>query len=225
MQKFHSQAGLTLIELVTVLAIVGIVSSLGLVALRGYNRHEDTRRAATTVAGLLTRARSEAIAGGRMTFVLFGEPTDGSLAFDPGQYAAFVIDEDGDGKVGAADAVTKVFLPTGINPDVTSYGAHGLTALKTTALPDADESQQVPVGDLTALNAGTTIPIDPTLGVPVVAFSPQGSPVTIASPSNWGSGAGGVYLTDNDKMVLAVLVQPLGDVRTMAFDTGSGQWK
>lgn len=230
MQRFHSQAGLTLLEIMTVVAIIGIISTLGLVALRGYNKHEDTRRAATSIAELLSQARSEAVAGGRMTFVVFGEPTNGSIPFQPGEYAALVTDQQSSGEAGyetvdAADSIRPVFLPSGLNPDVTTYGLHGDTVMKNTVLPDADESQQVPNGDLTGLNNGTTIPVDPTLGVPVMAFSPQGTPVTIATPSNWGSGAGGVYVTDNDQMVVAVVVLPLGDVRTMAFDSASGAWK
>jgi hypothetical protein len=149
------------------------------------------------------------------------------MPFAPGQFAALVEDEDGDGLIGALDAVTPIYWPGSLNPDVTSYGAHGQTKMKTTLLPDADESQDVPVGDLTALKGGSTIPVDATLGVPVIAFSPQlqGAAVSLANPTAWGSGAGGVYLTDNDQMVLAVIVQPLGDVHTMSFDSGSGQWK
>lgn len=229
MHKFRRDAGFTLIEMMTVVAIVGIMSVVGFAALKGYARHEDTRRAALAVANVLSKARSEAMSSGRMTFVLFAEPTDGSVTFATGQWAALVIDQNDDKKVGVEDAVTAVFLPNGISPEVSSYGAHGLNAMKTTALPAADESAAVVDGDLTALTDGTTIPVDADLGVPAIAFSAQGSPVTIspppAAPAPWGSGAGGVYLTDNDKMVLAVLVLPLGDVRTMAFDSGSGEWK
>ncbi|MFI5314884.1 MAG: Tfp pilus assembly protein FimT/FimU [Myxococcota bacterium] len=225
MQKFRSESGYTLIEIMTVVGITGIMATLGVVSMRNYSRHEDTRRAAVSVAGVLTQARAEAMAGGRMTFVLFAAPTDGSLAFDPGQFAAVVIDEDGDGKIGAADAVTQFFLPAGINQDVTSYGAHGDTSLKTTPLPPTDESQAVMTGDMTALVDGTTVPVDPTLGVPVIAFSPQGTPVTIDAPTNWGGGAGGVYLTDNDQMLFAVVVQPLGDVKTLAWDLRSQSWR
>jgi len=225
MQSFRARQGYTLLELMTVVAIAGFLSMWGIASLRSYNRHEDTRRAASSVAGWLSKARSEAMAGGRMTFVVFAPPTDGSVPFQPGQYAALVIDEDGDGVISGADAVTPLFLPSGINPDVSVYGAHGLTGLKTTALPPDDESQQVTDGDMTNLTDGTTAPIDPTLGVPIIAFSPQGSPVAMATPTNWGTGAGGVYLTDNDSMLLAVVLLPLGDVHTLAWDLGSGSWK
>lgn len=224
MQKFRSERGYTLIEIMTVVAIAGIMTTIGVSALRSYSRHESTRRAAGVVASALSQARTLAIAQGNMTFVLFGEPGDGSVPFADGQFAAIVVDVNGSGKIEATDGSTPVFLQAG-NADITSYGAHGDTVLKSVALPDADESQQVGVGDMTALRQGTTLPMDPDLGVPIIAFSPQGTPVTIQSPSDWGSGAGGVYVTDNDEMLLAVLVLPLGDVKTLAFDTGSRSWR
>lgn len=224
MQKFRSERGYTMVEILTVVAIVGIMATIGISALKGYARHEGTRRAATSVATALSQARSQALAGGNMTFVLFGEPADGSVPFADGQFAAVVVDTNGSGKIEATDGSTPVYLQGG-NPDITSYGAHGDTALKSVAIPDADESQQVGAGNMTALRQGTTLPMDPDLGVPIIAFSPQGTPVTIQNPSDWGSGAGGVYVTDNEQMLLAVLVLPLGDVKTLAFDAGSQSWK
>jgi prepilin-type N-terminal cleavage/methylation domain-containing protein len=224
MQKFRSERGYTLIEIMTVVAIAGVMTTIGVSALRGYSRHETTRRAALSVANVLSQARSMAIAQGNMTFVLFGEPADGSVAFAPDQFAALVVDTNGSGKIENTDGATPVFLPEG-NPDVTSYGAHGDTVMKTAAIPDADESQAVATGDMTALRKGTTLPVDPDLGVPIIAFSPQGSPVTIQNPSDWGTGAGGVYMTDNDDMLIGVVVLPLGDVKTIAYDDASRTWK
>jgi len=227
MQTSRRQAGYTLVEVMIVVAIIGILSVVAFASLKGYAKHEDTRRAALSVAGVLTKARAQAMSSGHLTFVLFAEPTDGSVAFAPGQYAALVVDENGSGLIDfpacpiCPDAVTPIFLPSGINPDVSGYGAHGPTAMAATVIPAADEAH---AGDLTTLNDGTTFPIDPVLGVPVVAFAAQGSAVTPADPS-LGSGRGGVYLTDNDKLVFAVVVLPLGDVRTMAYDSGSGKWK
>jgi prepilin-type N-terminal cleavage/methylation domain-containing protein len=226
MQTFRAQQGFTLIELMTVVAVAGFLAVWGIASLRSYARHEDTRKAATAMAGVFSQARAEAVAGGRMTFVLLAEPSDGSVpAFVPGQYGAYVIDQNGDGKIDAGDAVTPLFLPPGLSPDVTIYGAEGLNALQTATIPGIDESQAVTGGNMTALVDGTTIPVDPTANVPVVAFAPQGAPVTPAAPTNWGAGSGGVYVTDNDKMLIAVVVQPLGDVKTLLWDQGAGQWK
>ena len=225
MQKLRGESGYTLIEIMTVVVIAGVLATYGVSSMRSYSRHEDTRRAAVSLAGVLTQARAEAMAGGRMTFVLFAQPIDGSVTFDPGQFAAVVIDENADGAIGPGDAVKQFFMPTGISADVSSFGAHGLTELKNTSISPMDESQSVVNGDMTNLTDGTTVPIDPTLGVPVIAFSPQGTPVKPAEPTNWGSGAGGIYLTDNDQMLFAVLVEPLGDVKTQMYDVGSQSWK
>jgi prepilin-type N-terminal cleavage/methylation domain-containing protein len=226
-QIFRGRGGYTIIELMTVIAIVGIMSAIGIAALKGYTKHEDTRKAALSVAGLLTKARTTAMATGHMTFVVFGEPTDGSAPFVAGQYAALVTDNNDskaiDDLPDPADTITPIFLPAGINQDVTIYGAHGDTGMKNTPLPSIDE--HAAGGKLINLVDGTTFPVDGTVGVPVVAFSAQGSAVTLAPPHDWGTGAGGIYLTDSDQMVFGIVVQPLGDVRTLAFDDHDGTWK
>ena len=63
------------------------------------------------------------------------------------------------------------------------------------------------------------------LGVPVVAFSPQGAAVAADTPAEWGTGAGGIYVTDNDDTVVAVLVMPLGSVKMQKLDPASGEWR
>ena len=72
---------------------------------------------------------------------------------------------------------------------------------------------------------GATFPVDPMDGRPVVAFSERGVAVDPASPTSWGSGAGGVYLTDGDTSVFAAVVGPLGDVQLRVFDEGSATWR
>jgi hypothetical protein len=72
---------------------------------------------------------------------------------------------------------------------------------------------------------GATFPVDATDGRPVIAFSEQGIAVDPANPTAWGSGAGGIYLTDGDSTVVAALVAPLGEVQLRVFDTGSNSWK
>ena len=59
----------------------------------------------------------------------------------------------------------------------------------------------------------------------MIAFSERGVAVDPASPTAWGSGAGGVYLTDGDSTVFAAVVSPLGDVQLRVFDTGSSTWR
>lgn len=72
---------------------------------------------------------------------------------------------------------------------------------------------------------GATFPVDVTDGRPVVAFSERGVAVDPSSPTSWGSGAGGIYLTDGDSTVFAAVVSPLGDVQLRVFDAGSAAWR
>jgi prepilin-type N-terminal cleavage/methylation domain-containing protein len=226
MQNFRRDAGFTVVELMTVVGIAGVLATIAISSLRSYARHEDTRRAAQSVAGTLNRARSEAVASGRMTFVVFGEPADGTIAFETNQVAAIVVDQDDDQAISAADAVSAVFPPSGINPEVTKYGDRGDTVLKTAKLPPLDESRQInPGDDMTKLTGGSSLPIDPAKAVPIVAFAPQGSPVSTIDVNNWGVGAGGMYLTDNDELLIGVIVQPLGDVRVVTYDPAATDWK
>jgi type II secretory pathway pseudopilin PulG len=71
---------------------------------------------------------------------------------------------------------------------------------------------------------GATFPVDATSGRPVIAFSEHGIPVDPADPNAWGSGAGGIYLTDGTS-TFAALVAPLGDVKLRAFDPASQSWR
>jgi type II secretion system protein H len=70
MKSFHDRQGFTLIELMVVVAIIGVCAAIAMPAMTSYKRKEDTRRAAVNVSGMLTNARSQAIASGRMTFLL-----------------------------------------------------------------------------------------------------------------------------------------------------------
>jgi prepilin-type N-terminal cleavage/methylation domain-containing protein len=72
---------------------------------------------------------------------------------------------------------------------------------------------------------GATFPVDATDGRPVIAFSERGVPVDPSSPTSWGSGAGGVYLTDGESAVFAAVVGPLGDVQLRVFDAAAGGWR
>ena len=224
MKTFHDRQGFTLIELMTVVAIMGILALIAMPAMTSYKRKEETRRAAVNISGMLTTARSRAIASGRMTFLLLAEPIDGSVVFQPGQIAALVTDDDGNNAVTAADTAVAIFPEAGMNPSVSLYGASGMP-YSALAIPGDDLSESeanVPLGNLAD---GSTLPDSAVLGVPVAAFSPQGAAVAIDTPSEWGTGAGGVYITDNDSTVLAVLVMPLGSVKMQKLDVASGEWR
>ena len=58
----HSQRGLTLIEILLALAIVGIVSAVGMSALSNANKNQALTLESEKVLSLLSRARSETLA-------------------------------------------------------------------------------------------------------------------------------------------------------------------
>ena len=224
MKTFHDRQGFTLIELMTVVAIMGILALIAMPAMTSYKRKEETRRAAVNISGMLTTARSRAIASGRMTFLLLAEPIDGSVVFQPGQIAALVTDDDGDNTLTNADTATPIFPTEGMGQTITLYGAKG-TPHSTAVLSPDDLSETEANVALGALADGTTLPDSAVMGVPVAAFSPQGAAVAVDTFAEWGTGAGGVYITDNADTVIAVLVMPLGSVKMRKLDVASGEWR
>jgi prepilin-type N-terminal cleavage/methylation domain-containing protein len=224
MKRFRDSRGFSIFELITVMAVMGVMVAIAMPMMTSYKRKEDTRGAAQKMSSVVTEARARAISSGRMTFLLLGEPTNGIAPFEPGQVAALVMDDDGDNAITEADPVSPIHLPVGINADISMYGVNG-TPLGSFAIPTDDLSEAVASGNLSTLTNGTTLPVSADLGVPVVAFSPQGAPVAVDTPAEWGTGAGGIYVTDNANMVLAVLIAPLGSVKVEKLDPADGNWK
>jgi type II secretory pathway pseudopilin PulG len=72
---------------------------------------------------------------------------------------------------------------------------------------------------------GTTFPMSEDAGVPSIAFNERGIPVSVDSPQEWGTGAGAVYLTDNESAVYAAVLSPLGEVSMARYDAKSSSWR
>ena len=224
MKTFHDRNGFTLLELMTVVAIMGIVVAMAVPSIKAYQRKEVTRGSVKQVSGWVSDARSQAISGGRMTFLLLEEPTNGLFPFEDGQFASLVTDSNGNRALDETDSSMPVYLPSGANSHVKKVGPDSTLVADVVVSPD-DETERSPGATLTELVDGTTLPLADGVGVPAVAFSPQGAPVAVNTPDQWGTGAGGIYLTDNESLVLAVLVMPLGEVKVQSYDAGSGEWK
>lgn len=225
MYRSSRSDGYTLLELMTVVAVVGFMAVMGIGALKGYARREDTRAAARSVAGVLERARSQAVDTGRMTWVVFEEPVNGVAPWQGAdQFAAIIWDSDNDLQPTAADQVTPINLPPGVRDHAKRYEA-GTSPFGSVVLPDLDQSNDVVNGTLTNTVDGTTLNVDVTLGVPAIGFNSQGFPVSVSKPLQPSTGSGAVYMTDNDASVVAVLVLPIGDVRTLAYDNAAAKWR
>jgi type II secretory pathway pseudopilin PulG len=68
-----------------------------------------------------------------------------------------------------------------------------------------------------AVTNGASFPVSETEGVPAVAFNEQGIPVSLDAPTQWGSGAGAVYVTDGGSTVYAASISPLGEVSEVRY--------
>jgi len=72
---------------------------------------------------------------------------------------------------------------------------------------------------------GASFPLSEGEGVPALAFDERGVPVSLDSPTEWGSGAGAIYLTDNERVVYAAALSPMGEVQVERYDPLTTSWK
>ena len=83
----RKQAGFTLLEMLTVLAIVGIFVLIAIPALKGYNQSTGIRASAKQIAGDLWLARQKAIT----------TSTPHSIRFESGESSYTLFSDDGGG--------------------------------------------------------------------------------------------------------------------------------
>jgi prepilin-type N-terminal cleavage/methylation domain-containing protein len=254
--------GFTLLELVTVVAILGILAAMATPSMVRMLQQQETKSSAAAMAGLLSDARERAVTEGTPHLVYFNPPSvDGNG--ECGAAAVEVRDADHSYSITPGDDTKEFHLPASACKKVTPYGDGGSAeAVPDVPMPGDDLAVRAPdtgvvaaVGSAPSAAAasgssgstpsssgsgsaavsrsavsetvvnGATFPVDPVSGRPVVAFSERGIPVDPSNPNAWGTGAGGIYLSDGASAVYAALVQPLGDVQLRAFDRASGSWK
>jgi prepilin-type N-terminal cleavage/methylation domain-containing protein len=242
----NTSAGFTLLEVMTVCAIVGVLALIAYPNMVRFNERHVTKASATRIAGMLDTARSLAISEATPQLVYINPKTvdgDGNC----GAAAVLVRDSDRSYSISDGDGVRQITLDPSACRVTQPFGESGSSADASIALPsedlavrglemkaemaseeseDAEESaalQSQKVADVVV--NGATFPIDADSGRPVVAFSERGIPVDPENPASWGSGAGAVYLTDGHSTVYAVVVQPLGNVQLRVYDHVSGAWR
>lgn len=225
MQDARQENGWTLIETIIVVAIIGVLCAMTVPMMVRYRLSEDARSQANTVARAISDARSQAMSGGNPTFLLFDDPSNPNAnipQLEARRFALLVDDLDANGQFNGADTARNFHLKDGLAAEVSGWGQDPSGSQPFSNAPLAPEDAVA--GQLADLNEATTFPLDPNTGAPAIGFNSQGIPVSLATPTNWGTGAGAYYVTDNNQTVYAVIVLPLGGVRVRVLSPSEGAW-
>lgn len=211
----QKQRGVTLIEMMVVVGIIGILSALAVPQLRVWRDDTRVRSSARSVADAFHVARTEAMRTGNVHIVFLG----GDLAFNPlvdgnGNTIIRVLNDGrpgtGDCAVTGAEPVRDYILETGVTLGVTNGVA--------------------PAPSDTGVGATPVTFTQPRAGNPAaewVAFGPDGVPAGVTNTCGLGrigSGGGAAYVT-NGRVDYAVSLTQLGAVRASAWEQEEGAWQ
>ncbi len=217
----RARAGFTLVEIMIVVAIVGIFAAIAVPSWQRYQSNLQLRAVTRGISNAFSYARSRAITTGNRYVVAFavGVPTDvcgNDIVNEQGQPVPWVVFDDGSpaaanccldageqrlsepSRPGILWGVTKATVPT-----PTDVGGGIFTAGTTFTEPGGANDAQW------------------------VVFGPDGIPVAFNVACNLGtvgSGAGAVYVTNGDRDY-SVVLNPLGTSTVERFDSAQGQWE
>lgn len=229
---------MTLTEVMVVIAIIGAVAGLGAFATREWWANQAVRGAARDLADLIIQARSESIRTGVPHIVYFDlDPSDNVLSLDDGTEvpALLISDDDGDGMPDNGEIVGYLTY------EAENAGIEWGRSISSTLVPNTSAGRNI-MGDPfdnTPIE-GTTEEGDsagnfrhPTNGGLVnswVMFAPNGTPRAFmpsggtVTMGTMGSGDGAVYVNNGDRDY-AVVVAPLGGVRTFSWEASAQVWR
>lgn len=215
-------AGFTAIEIMIVVAIIGIFAALAIPSWRAYQANLQLKAAARTVANAFSYARSRALATGNRHVVVFAvdplSPNDvcgNAIENSQGVPVPVLVYEDNDG--GAANCC----FDAG-EERVAEYAVPNVSWGVTGAVPQAGED----VGGGDYLTGASFAQPDGT-DAAWVSFGPDGIPVAFNAACNFGTtgtGAGAVYLT-NGQRNYSVVLNPLGTANVERYDPAAGAWE
>ncbi len=212
MSRQRAQAGVTLVELAVVVALMGFLAAMAAPSLSAYFRRQDARSQAQYVADVLSQARALAIREGNPYMVLF-DPVDGTFQI--------VDDDDADFQVDGGEVTKDVPVrQPGMKTDVNVWQA---------GAPAADPVPEDPAAFPAIPSPGVTFPDDVVRSQPGIAFNTQGFPISLPAaiggpPGAPGSGQGSYYVTDNDQVVYAATLLPLGSTRVRIWRPALTDW-
>jgi len=227
------ERGMTLVEIVIALAIIGILTGMGFVGFNGWVEAQHVRAAARNVADAFTLARTEAIRTANPHVVFFGitaltgvdgaglpvDPLGNPIQGSPGVAAPILVLNDANRNcaIDAGEAAVPFISKPNVTWDVT------------TATVRAPNDTGV-----VALGSGSTFasPANPATPIPFVLFrAGDGVPVAFTGSAvtgcgtigATGSGAGSIYVTDG-KRDYATTLAPMGGVRVHSWEAVSNTW-
>jgi prepilin-type N-terminal cleavage/methylation domain-containing protein len=208
-------AGFTLIEVMIVVALIGVLAVLATGKLNRWREAEAAKSAIRRAQAAFSLARSEARRTGNNYIVFFQEDTAGNNLQDAdgNQVPILVLDDGRPGSlnqncsIDPGETIHPIRLENGVD-----WGANDATAKV-----GIDEGN-------TAYSSGSTF--DDSDGNPAtwVMFRPNGTPRAVnaaCTQGPLGTGGGGIYLK-NAMRDAAVVLTPLGGTRVFVW--GGGAW-
>jgi prepilin-type N-terminal cleavage/methylation domain-containing protein len=226
MRRTRERGGFTLVEVMIVVAIIGVFSLVAIPRLDEWFDNVRAKSVARSIGDVFLLARSEAMRTGDNHVVFFGEPGTQDPAGND------IEDEDGnwvpllilnDGPPATANCVIdggEAFEPIHIDGiERMQFGTSHATA------PAPADTGTGPYStDGVSFSDAANNP------TPWVLFRPDGIPVafngagsTCGAIEQTGSGAGGIYVTSG-QIDYGVVLAPLGGVRVHAWRLDSGDW-
>jgi prepilin-type N-terminal cleavage/methylation domain-containing protein len=218
----RDERGVSLIELVIVLAIIGVISAITAPNVIQWQRNQRVKGAARDVADLLLLARAEAARTGDRHIVVYGpggttEPGGAAIG------APFVVFDDG------PPAGSNCQLDAGEAQELVRAVDDVMWGVSLATVRAPDDPGAAPFAP-PQVSGGTTA--DPANNaVAWLMFRPDGVPVPFQGPGGGAcgtigataSGGAAFYLTNGERDY-AVVLSRMGGVRVHAWDPTVGAW-
>jgi prepilin-type N-terminal cleavage/methylation domain-containing protein len=218
--KLRNQTGVTLIELVVVLAVVSALIATATVGIASWARDQRLKTSARAVSDAFTVGRAEAIRTGDSHLVVFGLNALANANAD-----IVIVNDDrpdlANCSIASSEIVHRVALENGV-----TWGTTASLAGTTVAPGD----QGLAVGNTQFGSSFTTAALDPNTAASWVVFQPDGVPLLFSTNGSdctqigiRGEGGGAIYVT-NGRRDYAIVLTPLGTSRVLGWNPSSNTW-